>query len=237
MSKYKLLVTSGCSFTAGYSTWPNPLSQKLNCHLKNYAIVSVGNGRISRSIIYGVNEALKEYHPDDILVGIIWSGSNRREFFQSDVDLENITTTGTANPHRFIDQADDNWVTLNHHWNDVYSKIFYKYFYDEVDSEIITLEHILRAQWFLEKKNVKYFMSCFAPAVLPHKENVNTKHLMDMVDWSKFLNVSSYMEWCLDSGVPINENDKGRPLTSMHPTPEHDIKFVNDVIIPFVNKL
>ena len=234
---YKVLITSGCSYTAGHHNWPNPLANLLNCELINYGIVSVGNGRISRSVIYGVIEVLKTHSPEDLIVGIVWSGNNRREFYQSEVDTISIHKTGAENPHGFI-ESKRNWVTVNQHWNDIYSTNYYKYFYDTVDSEIITLEHMLRTQWFLEKHNVKYFMTTFAPNVLPINVDENTKHLLELIDFSKFLRVKSVMEWCIEeSGLPIQSNDVGRHITSMHPSIEHSKKFAEEIILPFINTL
>lgn len=237
MLNYKLLIASGCSYTAGADNWPKPLSTLLNCALINYGVVSVGNGRISRSVIYGVNEALKKYKCEELLVGIVWSGNNRKEFFQSEPDLNNITTFGTANPHGFVENQ-NNWVTTNHHWNDLYSKTYYKYFYDQIEDEIVTLEHILRTQWFLEKHKVKYFMSTFAPGVLPEKKENNTEHLMSMIDFNKFLPIKSVMEWCLyDSNLPVSEQDRLVSITSMHPTIEQSIKLAKEIIFPFIKQL
>lgn len=235
MSNIQVLIASGCSYTQGPHNWPVPLASSLNCQIQNYAEISVGNGRISRSVIYGVTEALKTFQNSDILVGVVWSGNNRREFYQSTIDTPQISTHNVPNPHGFID-SEKNWVTVNHHWDDFYSKEFYKYFHDDVESEIITLEHILRTQWFLEKNQIKYFMSTFAPGVLPASTNKSTQHLLDLVDFSKFLKIKSVMEWCIeDSGIPISDYDKGQPtIDSMHPTIEHSKKFAEDVIIPFI---
>ena len=79
MKNVKLLIASGCSYAAGPENWPNPTAEILNCSLTNHGTVSVGNGRISRSIIYGVTDALKRFDPEDIVVGISWSGNCRRE--------------------------------------------------------------------------------------------------------------------------------------------------------------
>lgn len=233
----KILIASGCSYTQGQYNWPTSLASLLNCELKNYGENSVGNGRISRSVIYGITEALKSFDHSDILVGIVWSGKNRKELYQSNIDYSSISHTNVSNPHGFID-TEKNWVTVNHHWDDFYSKEFYKHFHDDVESDIITLEHILRTQWFLEKYKINYFMSTFAPGVLPSQTNKSTQHLVDLIDFSKFLKVKSVMEWCVeDSGLPISDDDKklGRDAySSMHPTKEHSKKFAEEVILPFI---
>ena len=83
----KLLITSGCSFSecitvnAGKGTWPNHLAKMLPDYKHvSYAMGSQGNGLISRGIIYGVCEALKTHSPNEILVGVMWSGSSRHDY-------------------------------------------------------------------------------------------------------------------------------------------------------------
>lgn len=251
MKPIKLLITSGCSYTAGPENWPNPTAEELKCSLNNFGTTSVGNGKISRSIIYGVTEALKTYNPEDILVGISWSGNSRREVFQSKVDFDNIHRISTENPTGFIPGC-KNWVTLNHHWTDIYSTNYYLYLHDQAESEIITLEHILRTQWFLEKYKIKYFMTTFAPGVLPDAITQNNKHLFEQVNFDHFLKIKSIIEWCVEeSGLPVNEDDRrwlnnfdsnyhestrviDYPFVPMHPTKDHSRKLAQDVIVPFL---
>lgn len=237
--KHKLLIASGCSYTANNGNWPGPLSNLLNCNLVNYGVPSVGNGRISRNVIYGVTEALKNYNPEEILVGIVWSGSNRVELYQSIVDIDNIYHFEN-NPHGFIPDK-KNWVTINHHWQDHYSKLFYKEFYDQTWYDIMTLEHILRTQWFLEKHNIDYFMSTFAPGVLPESVDESTDHLLKLIDFSRFLKVKSVMEWCIEeSGLPISNDDEKHMtagvINNMHPTENHSKKFAEEIILPFIRE-
>ena len=93
----KILNTSGCSFSecvtyiAGNGTWPRHLAKTLEEHEHvSYAMGSQGNGLISRSIIYGVTKALQTYKPEDILVGVMWSGSNRHDFRCFEVDFSTL---------------------------------------------------------------------------------------------------------------------------------------------------
>jgi hypothetical protein len=82
----KQLITSGCSFSECRShvgTWPKHLADALPdyAHVST-AMGSQGNGLISRRAIYQVTEALKQTSPEDILVGIMWSGPDRHDFYQ-----------------------------------------------------------------------------------------------------------------------------------------------------------
>ena len=80
----KLLITSGCSFSEAINhdiTWPVHLTQYLNCEAVHLGRGSAGNGIISRTIVHAVITALKSYKPEELLVGIMWSGYSRHEFF------------------------------------------------------------------------------------------------------------------------------------------------------------
>ena len=251
MKNVKLLIASGCSYAAGPENWPNPTAEILNCSLTNHGTVSVGNGRISRSIIYAVTDALKRFDPEDIVVGISWSGNCRREIYQTKVDLDNIHRGTTENPTGFIPDR-KNWVTLHHRWDDEYSTHYYQYLHDYTESEIITLEHILRTQWFLEKYKIKYFMTTFAPGVLPDQIDKSTEHLMELVNFDQFLKIKSIMEWCVEeSGLPVRDDDKAYfgktgyyyhtstrvrdySVCAMHPTADHSRKLAEDIIVPFL---
>jgi hypothetical protein len=77
----KKLIASGCSFTFEPWSWPTPTSQLLNMDLINVGMGSQGNGLISKKIIYTVDKELKKTKPEDILVGIMWSGIDRHDVY------------------------------------------------------------------------------------------------------------------------------------------------------------
>ena len=230
----KLLLASGCSYTAvgENKSWPDYLSSSLECNHINYARISAGNRYISSSIIYGVTEALKTHSPGDILVGVIWSGISRGSIFKTNINTNHITCSWPShNPIGFIDT---NWIITNHHWDDRVSTAYYSSIYDDVGGEIESLEHVLRVQWFLESKKIKYFMSTFAPGSIPKLPNKHTEHLIGQVDWTKFLPIDNYMSWCIGSNIPVAKSDEHLPLHFMHPTVEHHTEFVNKIIVPFI---
>lgn len=237
----KNLVISGCSFTDDeyIYTWATYLQEMLKAKHKelkynNYGRTSAGNGYISSSLIYGINEALKTSSPDELLVGVMWSGSNRYEVYKSDVELYDCHTTGTKNPTGFV-QDRKNWILMNHHWKDELSSNYYKVFHDEIGSYIKTYENILKIQWFLSSHRIKYFMSTFAPSSLPEeefKDHPSLRYLNDLIDWSHFLPVKSCIEWCVsESGLP-GLNDSRFSLYARHPSEQQHNAFSERVIIP-----
>lgn len=235
---FKLLIVSGCSFTAN-KCWPYHLNEKFeDTQLKNYGLISSGNGRISRSIIYGVSQALKTYSPEEILVGIMWSHPSRYDVFKENIDSGTFTNTSdNINPNKFIPEADENWLLIHSGWDDLYSKNYYSYFYDDIGNHITTLEHILRVQWYLKLHNVNYFMSTYSTGVLPNQElqnNPNINHLYNIVDWSKFLPVASCLEWTETCGIPTDQNELDKPFYMRHPSDEQHKEFSEKVIYPFI---
>jgi len=200
-------------------TWPDYLSELYFEKLISKAMGSQGNGLISRSIIYEVSKQLKEYQLDNIRVGIMWSGADRYQVYSDQPLFENIDGW-IENPTGFIDNH-KNWQILNHHWMTHKSDIYYTDFHTNMYGWIQTLENILRTQWFLEKHNIKYFMTTFQNIFKGMPDTEETKHLWEMVDWDKFLPIEGMYEWC-------SELDRGN-----HPTSGQHEKFVKEVIAPF----
>ena len=97
---------------------------------------SQGNGLISRSIIYEVDRLLKQGHSaEDMLVGIMWSGYNRWDYYWHKDDRgldwkpEN-TEVCMSNPTNFInDDHEGDWIITNHGWKS--AKDYYKHYYDD----------------------------------------------------------------------------------------------------------
>lgn len=233
----KKLITSGCSFseciTPNIKTWPKHLADLLpEYQHQSFAMSSQGNGLISRGIVYGVSEALRDYRAEDILVGVMWSGPDRHDFFRYNPQLD-YHDGYVENPTGFIPDHQKRWVIINQNWKNSYARTYYTQFHDFTGARIYTLEHILRTQWFLEKHQIPYFMTTFTGDVL--HEDFCTKpdavHLYDMIDREKFLPVAGEFEWCRDqSGIEFPE--PGDP----HPSSEQHSLFASQVILPFLQQ-
>lgn len=266
-SHIKLLITAGCSFTeiaqpeawnkkfVDTSDYPD-LTFNWPVYLNNYMQVDTyyrgsgasGNGIISRSVIHGVTQALTQYQAKELLVGIMWSGPDRYEFYLSDTpaDFESLDTciSTTRNPTSIIDGPsrvkyigiDDfssyNYYRVNAHWNDNLSTVYYKNFYDKAGSQLLTLEHILRVQWFLKLHGIKYFMTCYTSEVLPKDfifANDELKYLYDLIDFSNFLPVDNEYDW-VKKHYPNTDFNKH----AHHPDNDGHKGFAEQVIIPFL---
>lgn len=233
----KLLITSGCSFSQVPNSdlsWPIPLSKALNLDVECHGRGACGNGIISRTIIHAVSNALKTYRPDEILVGIMWSGLDRFEFYNKDLDLE-ITKMAMGNPYYTNPQ---NIVGPNHYnvvyptWEDELSKMFYKNIYSDDWGAIVGIEHILRTQWYLKLNNIKYFMTGYGSDSYPQRGVENTpdvKFLFDLIDWDEWVEERNMDNWAISTGLPYREG-------SNHPSTEMHKKYVHEHIIPHLKK-
>ena len=138
------LVTAGCSYSQISNrdvSWPVPLHNYIK-PLKTLFLGqgAAGNGIISRKVIKHVTKMLETYKPENMLVCIMWSGYDRREYYSTtaqDTTYIDYAIDAYRNPIR-IDQdfKEFNWYLLNQHWDDALTTTFYKHFFNERDSLI-----------------------------------------------------------------------------------------------------
>jgi len=241
----KVLLASGCSFTFEDWNWPGFLSKKLNLDLLNRGMASQGNGLISRKVISGLDELLKDYKKEEILVGIMWSGVNRHEYYtDSPKDVKDWGFFGTEDTH--IKNPTDvikgryNWRILNINWSQEKEvRTYYEMYHNDVSSMVYTLEHILRIQWYLDGLGIDYFMSTFMDIFnWGHlKNNPEIELLYSKINFDKFLPVKGCMEWVSENydekGMPPPHDEHGN--RGSHPEPYGHEKFTEEVIIPHLN--
>lgn len=247
----KLLITSGCSFSecityiAGSSTWPNHLRDILGYEHKSYAMGSQGNGLISRSIIYGVVEALKTHKPEDILVGVMWSGSNRHDFRCNNPNdlyfVQDKTHNGwIENPTGFVKDAEKNWTILNVNWTDqdnVEAETYYRMFHSDIGSSIYSIEHILRTQYFLQRHNIKYFFTDYVDENIVIKKFINhpeINYLYKLIDREYYLPVTSEYTWCKNNTKYSHLWNDQTFTYWEHPVGDMHKEFVDQIIYPWL---
>jgi hypothetical protein len=227
-----ILITGGCSFSECGSehidTWPRHLARSLSCQHYSTAMGSQGNGLISRRVLHKVIQLFGTTDPSELLVGVMWSGHSRADFYHNDI-LPLSRPNVMENPTGFVDDTTKNWVIMNHHWKDVYSVDYYKKYYNDIGCMIYTLEHVLRTQWFLEKHGVRYFMSRFTNETFPRPDR-DTEHLWNQVDWTSFIDGDGCYEWCR------NNTKWDYDKQDNHPTTEQHKAYSDRVILPFLER-
>lgn len=254
----KYFISTGCSFTeismqefhnetyVDTDQYPKlsfcwPLH--VNNHLKSIPCYkgkgASGNGIISRSTIFEVMNALKTYKPEEILVGIMWSGAYRQEVYSENIRLPyyevNKNNPNTNNPATVGGLP--NFYKVMPYWEDELSKFYYKNIYDDVGAFMLTIENILRVQWFLKQHKIKYFMTQYYHPTFPSKEileHPDIKYLYEAIDFTEWLNVESEWDWCAKYQDPSTWDDL--PVSFKHPNTKQHRAFAEHVIIPHLQK-
>ena len=248
----KHLVVGGCSFSDGTDDWPTALVNRLeNYTLHNTARGSSGNEMISRRVIHKVNDLLKQESADDIIVGIMWSSATRKTFYGcSKYEVNKIfhpygkitykkyiknKQTPDINPE--IWPENDNlglWCNATMGTDFSYYRRYMQDFFSETLSVVQTLEHVLRIQWFLENKSIKYFMVPYMESWVYENNRINAvqiDYLIEMIDYDKWLPVDGEYEW-------VKENSKSpwrnKHKNDHHPSQSQHEDFVNEVILPWL---
>lgn len=240
MANPKLLITAGCSFSTvpnEHVTWPANLNRYINPKTNLYlGQGAAGNGIISRRVIYNVTEQLKKFKPEEILVGIMWSSYSRHEVYSPEPIPHDPQDCGPTHSNPTSVAKNKNFYLFNIHRTDELNINYYKNFYNDVHASLITMEHILRVQWFLKLHNIKYFMAEYSHDTLPTQDyphitkimaDPDVKYLYDLIDRDHWLPITNMQEFSNNSGYPYNPGD-------IHPTTEHHKHLTDTVIIPYL---
>ena len=252
----QILVTGGCSFsqikTATDSklrsryTWPLFLQESLKIkeHYSD-AVGAQGNDLISRQIVWQLSSLLKNYDPGDILVGIMWTNESRHStlvpfsqrnnfdfHYGQGVELNDDTLYKSMkfyNPYSWDleNSSHAGWGILSPEGK--LGEIYFRNFYNHEQSQIITLEHILRVQWLLKLHNIKYFMTTINDIFTLIKPMNAMRHLYNEIDFDHFLPIDGEYEWIKSQGLSFAD-DQG------HPTAESHKAFVDQVVMPFLKE-
>lgn len=226
------LITTGCSFSDPITprplhTWPGQLEQMIGAesavHLGRQ---SQGNGLIARRLIHHV--AHRQDH-DNLLVGIMWSGTDRTQSYTSDYNTDCVRfegrdcggyvsqSKGYYQTHN-EDPDSGGWLMHNPHWPQ--SANHYRT-WDPVQGVIETFEWILYTQLIMQQHHIRYFMMCYMDQVLTHREHPAVQHLNQQIDWDQWVSTQGCWEWC------GSEPD--------HPTQAQHTAYCEQVIVPWLH--
>jgi hypothetical protein len=241
MNNKKTLLVSGCSFTFEPWNWPTFVCNEMDYNLINVGMASSGNGLIGKKVIYQIDKLLKTQQPEDIIVGVMWSGVDRHDFYTDDSKRLSNINGWIENPTNVVDGR-KNWVITNYMWDIPQAKIWYENLHTYVGAMLMTIQNILMVQWYLERKGIKYFMSLYmdifhsngADTLISHPE---IKYLFNMVDFSKFLPVGGCYEWVKENYDELGfDGHVGYEHRGIHPTEFGHIKFAEEVVVPFIKQ-
>jgi len=203
---------------------------------------SQGNGLISRNAMHKIITSLDNYKPQDILVGIMWSHSNR---FDYRCENPNLLSFGNQNKHgwmtnplNFVEGAPKNWVIGNLHWNSIEFNTYLKFFHSDIGAAVLSLEHILRLQYFLKFHNIPYFFTNFTDNNIVNKHlenNPEVSYLFKQLDYNNYLPVTSEHRWVCENAQDKEEYIKEhKDVIWIHPKTHHHKEFVDGVIYPWL---
>jgi len=242
----KYLVTAGCSFskpgdyTLGTSTQPDTWTEWLSSIFspkKSYHLGVSSNGQelISRKLIHTVQKLLdKGINSNDILVGIMWSTEDRRQFYIPNGDDRKYLlepNPSPSNPHHWPKEDQyGTWHLQNVGFVNKFAENYYRNFYDTTHSIVNSYEHVLRTQWFLKLHNIKYFMSTINDYAFEGEwENpAQIDYLKNMVDWNKFL--PPQLPWVIDNTPQWCRHE------FFHPNHRQHELYVKQVILPYLDQ-
>jgi hypothetical protein len=255
MGQDKIFIASGCKLTNDENGWQNIFKEKLNCNLYDLTEENIGNALISRKLIYKVNELIKIHKPEDIVVGIMWTIPDIHERYITEGKNDDYVGRSQMSLTNVVDDI-KNWRILNHQSITVSEdcELYYKVIYNWLQSYILSVEHILRTQWFLTKLGIKYFMTTHLDIFhedenylkmydfsklkefnkRPYRLNIlmfsEVIYLYDMIQKETFLPINGMLEWLQEH----HPNDGFKDSEKLIPNSFGHEKFVTDMIIPFL---
>ena len=145
----KLVIAHGCSFTKyKWTCWPDMLPWfDPSVSVKNKGAAGSPNETISRGV---VNSVLK--HENVHHMYVMWSGANRYEVVQDKIN-EDLKKEETITYSRW--DPDFQWnVFYGGHYYSRKHDFYTRWFLNENQNYVRTLENILYTQMFLDKKNI-----------------------------------------------------------------------------------
>lgn len=239
----KHLITSGCSFSECVNwynhknpdnrTWPVALAERFtDAQHHSGGMGGQGNSLVAKKTMYYVSQLLKTSRSEELLVGVMWTGRDRFDFyFEEPIKFTENIDGWMENPVQIIDGAPGGWVILNPHWNHSYNGHWYRHYYNEVAAQIYTLEHIVNLQNFLKLHQVPYFFtnSFNVHIDMALVDNPNCAWLYEQIDWDYWLPVKSERHW-------VEENCEIPGANNFHPRSEQHELFVDQVIMPWLKE-
>ena len=257
MSENKIFIAAGSGLANNKNCWQHICKEKLNHNIIDLTEEKIGNALISRRVIYKVNELIKTHKPEDIVVGIMWTIPQIQERYVNDIKNDRYMGKTENSLTSVVDDI-KNWRTLN--FENISSsedcELFFKIIYNKLQSYVISVEHIIRTQWFLNRLGVRYFMTSHLDIFYNEKNYLKMydiskltdykrksyslnilsyneiNYLYDMIDKKTFLPIYSMLDW-VQENYP---NDGFDDSEKLKPNDFANQKFTTEVIIPFLKK-
>ena len=220
------LDTAGCSFTKyKWPCWPD----YVGWFDEGYKLTNLGSsGSSNETIMRSVYNTVNKY-PTVEKVYIMWSGSNRYEIVHDKVDPA-VKLDETVTYSRWNEDFSWNQFYGGHFYKDKH-EYYVRWFQNERQNDVRTLETILFTQMFLERQKIDYKMMCYRGHIIMHdkdKMSNGQRALYDRIDWSKFIFWKNYGG--LDDFATQEYKDQYNLPDDLHPLPLAHYHWVKDVM-------
>lgn len=238
MAKPRILIASGCSFTQfpgmKYTNWPFYLNKSLGTSAFYLGTSASDNSLIANKTIHSIQQCfnVNKLKPEDMLVGVMWSGLARKSVYLSDNSL---IPNERFNPHRVAGPS--NYYLINFNWGDELSTQHYKYFHDDVGCMIDSIKNMLLVQNICKLYKIKYFFTEYSHDTVTNsklKSHPDIRFFYEMLDKEQFLPIKNMREWCVNDSNLEYETPQIKGVRDDHPTSEMSEAFADRVIIPWL---
>ena len=168
----KLLVTSGCSFSSDSQlgeSWPTRLKELGRFDtLINESKPGQSNKLIKLRLQYKVIELLKVYKPEEITVGVMWTGVDRTAILTDEKEIIKTSAKDASEegadylvPFNFVENSKQLWVPLlqDNSYPELVHKPYYSKIYTKSNAYVEFLIGVYDLQTFLTNLGISYFMS------------------------------------------------------------------------------
>jgi len=249
----KLVITSGCSFTAGAEledyvdnwekgleesklVWSYKIKEKLwpDADFLNVSKSGGSNATITKKTLYYTNKMLEQYDPKDIVVLVMWTGVDRREwrltnknnldYEMSDFKYEN-TTASDASILSKINVKNIMKEYYHPVWTNFRKKTlienklssvilnYYRNFVNKESSLYDALKNIEYLSLFLENNNIPYYYTSSDRHIFDYSNDVLGRDMfidrlikkVNPIESFFSVNGTGFCEYTSDNEFPLCE--------------------------------
>jgi hypothetical protein len=210
---YKLVITSGCSFSENTDTWVCDLERhyrSLNpdCEFQHLAVSSQGNELIQKKATRAVVAAVSRFRPEEIAVFIMWSTHDRRAFYLPEHTRETIhcqVVDSNPVPPQYTDfagqsQSGAGWYhTHGSTWGqNPVADFYYSHMHSLELGVHVTLENMLILALLVRQTGIvchqMMIMTQIYQQIITHSQHDLCEHLWSALDWSSVDTVGE-LDW------------------------------------------
>jgi hypothetical protein len=223
----KKIITCGCSFSDAPWAWNVQLENYFTgIEFENLGMSSQGNELIQKKTSLAVIESLEKYKPEEIIVLVMWSGTERKTFYINNPDIindaknkgfqicgkqladlkNNITHKEQITEANGVTEFNKlgGWFNTNFLYQGInLTKEYFNSTVDIINAVHITIENIIMLQHICKLHNVKFYQQFYRSYVyediLNNQNNQMINYLYKQLDHSTIISTTGIFEYLRDS--------------------------------------